>query len=161
MVASLLVQLAQSWLKSRQPARSLSHIMTPAGWGDINKVIGAPLQNVAGDAYWLSVFCMWRTLPISCIQGVIAGLCKAVTSFMVSGSYCCQCIPQWLCCSDVGSVECGQVVEICSAQKRRGFGSSRSGPSCFLSGFLCDSQQGCHSAGHGCGRHLCPSLCGQ
>jgi len=81
---------------------------TKADWGDIQTVVRAPLQNVAGDATWISVFCMWLTLPISCIQGIIGGLCKAFMAFFVLGCYCCQCIPQWLCCSGMGSAQCGR-----------------------------------------------------
>lgn len=77
-------------------------------WGDINDIVAAPLQNVAGDATWISVCCMWLTLPISCIQGVIGGLCKAFMAFFVIGCYCCRCIPQWLCCSGMGSAQCGR-----------------------------------------------------
>ncbi|CAK9065451.1 unnamed protein product [Durusdinium trenchii] len=80
----------------------------PEGWGDINSVLGAPLENVTGDASWISVICMWLTLPISCIQGIIGGLCQAFMAFFVLGCYCCQCIPQWLCCSGMGSAECGR-----------------------------------------------------
>ncbi|CAK9012102.1 unnamed protein product [Durusdinium trenchii] len=83
-------------------------LKTPAGWGDINEVVYAPPQNVAGDATWLSVFCMWLTLPISCVQGIIGGLCQFFMAFFVLGCYCCQCIPQWLCCSSMGSAECGR-----------------------------------------------------
>ena len=45
-------------------------------WGNINAIVNAPLENVAGDATWISVICMWLTLPLSCIQGIIGGLCN-------------------------------------------------------------------------------------
>ncbi|CAK9012148.1 5'-AMP-activated protein kinase catalytic subunit alpha-1 [Durusdinium trenchii] len=51
---------------------------------------------------------MWLTLPISCVQGIIGGLCQFFMAFFVLGCYCCQCIPQWLCCSSMGSAECGR-----------------------------------------------------
>eukprot|EP00434_Breviolum_minutum_P020268 symbB.v1.2.017876.t1/scaffold1334.1/size124731/10 len=85
-----------------------SLLKAPAGWGDVNEVVYASPQNVAGDTTWLSVCCMWLTLPVSCIQGVIGGLCQFFMAFFVLGCYCCQCIPQWLCCSAMGSVECGR-----------------------------------------------------
>lgn len=85
-----------------------SLLKSPAGWGDINEVVYASPQNVTGDASWLSVCCMWLTLPVSCVQGICGGLCQFVMAFMVLGCYCIQAIPQWLCCSAMGSAECGR-----------------------------------------------------
>lgn len=33
---------------------------------------------------------------------------RFVMAFMVLGCYCIQAIPQWLCCSAMGSAECGR-----------------------------------------------------
>jgi len=78
------------------------------GWGSIEEVVNAPLENVAGDATWISVLCMWLTLPLNLIQGCFGGLCMGCMRFMVLGCYCIKSFPNWLCCAALASVECGR-----------------------------------------------------
>mmetsp|Transcript_67204 Transcript_67204/g.157627 ORF Transcript_67204/g.157627 Transcript_67204/m.157627 type:complete len:516 (-) Transcript_67204:275-1822(-) len=83
-------------------------LMQTESWGSIEEVVNAPVENVAGDATWLSVLCMWLTLPLNLIQGCIGGLCRFAMAFFVIGCYCCRCIPGWICCAAMASVKCGR-----------------------------------------------------
>ncbi|CAE7473407.1 trmA, partial [Symbiodinium necroappetens] len=83
-------------------------LMHTENWGSIEEVVNAPVENVAGDATWPSVLCMWLTLPLNLIQGCIGGLCRFAMAFFVLGCYCCRCIPGWICCAAMASVKCGR-----------------------------------------------------
>jgi len=75
------------------------------GWGSISAVVNAPLADVPWDASYISVIFMWLTLPLSLVQGVIAGLCKCAFVIVSIGTCCIPCSRS--CCSLMGSVLAG------------------------------------------------------
>eukprot|EP00439_Symbiodinium_sp_Y106_P077122 s1143_g16.t1 len=98
---------ASCWM-SRGTDSAEAALMQTESWGSIEEVVNALVENVAGDATWLSVLCMWLTLPLNLIQGCIGGLCRFAMAFFVIGCYCCRCIPGWICCAAMASVKCGR-----------------------------------------------------
>jgi len=79
--------------------------MSAEGWGSIVEVVNEPLEDVAADASWCSVFGMCVTCPISGICAIFGGLCKCMFVIYSIGV---SCLPPWTCCSGLGSVQCGR-----------------------------------------------------
>jgi len=76
-----------------------------AAWGSIESVVGAPVLNVAPDAWWISVVLCWLLLPLNLLQGALAGTVGSVLVCITVGGGCCG-FGGW--CSVYGHVMSGR-----------------------------------------------------